>query len=132
MSGQSDRIPDADVDDFYASDPGLIALLEHHLDAGSLDWARPRLHRLGRLAATEVDALAFEADANPPRLEPYNRQGERTERIAFHPAYERMEKIAYRDEGIVADYYDLEVRRVLGRHAHRVKFAIGYLFAQSE
>lgn len=131
MSGQSDRVPDPVCENFYEADTGLRNLLARQLDSTAADWARPRLERMGRLAATEVDALAFEADRNPPRLEAYDRRGERTERIVLHPAYERLKVLSY-GEGVVADYYDPEVRRVLGRHLHRVKFAVTYLFAQSE
>ncbi len=127
----SHSIPDTRSDSFYDDDPMLQSILERHLDSSSADWARPRLQRMGRLAASEVDALAFDADANPPVLDLYDRQGERTEGIRFHPSYGRLKELSY-GEGIVADYYDPEVRRVLGDRLHRVKFALGFLFAQSE
>ncbi|MBI3893358.1 MAG: acyl-CoA dehydrogenase family protein [Candidatus Wallbacteria bacterium] len=131
MNPNSERIPDIRCEDFYAVDTAFQALLARHLDATAMDWAKPRLHRMGRLAAGEIDTLAFEADANPPELAPYDRQGERTERIAIHPSYARLKEIAY-GEGIVADFYSPEVRRLLGKQTHRVKFALGYVFSQAE
>ncbi|MBI4866864.1 MAG: acyl-CoA dehydrogenase family protein [Candidatus Wallbacteria bacterium] len=131
MSAAIECIPDVRCEDFYAADTAFQALLARHLDSTAMDWARPRLHRMGRLAAGEVDRLSFDADANPPRLEPYDRRGLRTERIALHPSYERLKELAY-GEGIVADFYAPETRRLLGAQVHRVKFALGYLFAQAE
>ncbi len=125
------RIPDPGFENFFTSDRGLQALLRRHLDDEAMGWALPRLQRMGELAATEVDRLAFVADDNPPRLEPFDRRGERTERIAIHPAYARLKEIAY-GEGLISDHYTPEIRRRLGVHAHRVKFALGYLYAQGE
>ncbi len=73
---------------FLDSDPNLQHVLQMYLgEVYHLRW--PMLYRAATLAATEMDALATECSRteNLPRLERFDRFGNRMEDIRFHPSY---------------------------------------------
>ena len=47
--------------------------------------ARPHLVALGEVAGDELDALAAEADRNPPVLRPFDAQGRRVDEVVQPP-----------------------------------------------
>ena len=54
-------------------------------------WAASELTRLGAtLGQRETIEAGFAANANPPRLLPYDRFGHRRDEVEFHPAYHAM------------------------------------------
>ncbi len=54
-------------------------------------WAEAELRALGaRVGSAEVQDLARQAQAQPPRLVAFDRYGQRVDEVAFHPAYHRL------------------------------------------
>jgi len=124
--------PDCHGENFYHLDPGFKALLEHYMAPDLHAHMEPYLERLGALAGGRLDALSREADAHPPQLHYRDRYGRDEDWIEYHPSYREMERIAYEDFA-------------LNRMTHRpgafgwpekmgalTKYAIQYLFVQSE
>ncbi|MBI4616757.1 MAG: acyl-CoA dehydrogenase family protein [Planctomycetes bacterium] len=93
--------------------------------------AEPYLREMGRLAAGPLDTLAREADANPPVLVPYDREGTRIDEIRHHPSYREMERIAY-GFGLVGLKRDERFLASFGPYRAVLKFSLGYLFSQAE
>ena len=104
------HIPDPPRTSYWEAEPELRALVARLLPAASFDFLRPRLERMGKIAAEELAELAHVADHEGPRLVPRTPLGERIDRVVYHPAYHRMEEIAY-GSGLVAMKYDPAVRR---------------------
>jgi putative acyl-CoA dehydrogenase len=89
--------PLVDVD-FFGSDP---ALKEAVLREGA-SWAEAELQALGRKAGSEaVLALGPLANAHPPVLRAFDRQGRRQDRVEFHPAWHQLLSILC-EEGVHA------------------------------
>jgi len=87
---------------------------------------------MGAVAGGELEALAAEADRHVPVLRPYYAQGRRVDDIEFHPAYRAMERLAFERFGLAAMSHRDGVLGWPGRVPHVVKYALSYLFAQSE
>ncbi|GHI03478.1 acyl-CoA dehydrogenase [Streptomyces cellostaticus] len=117
---------------FADQDPALRPLLDRLLDPEDRARVEPLLSRLGALAAGEVDQLAAQADAHPPRLRPYSRDGERIDAIDYHPAHDRLAAIAYEDFGLAAMSHRPGVAGWPTVVPHVVKHALSYLFVQAE
>jgi alkylation response protein AidB-like acyl-CoA dehydrogenase len=117
---------------FYLEDANLQFLCSAVMDAATFERARPHLVAMGELAGGELDALAAEADRNPPRLRAWDERGARIDEIDCHPAYRRMEEIAFGRFGLHAMSHREGVIGWPGRVPHVVKYALSYLFAQAE
>jgi alkylation response protein AidB-like acyl-CoA dehydrogenase len=118
---------------FYLADPAFEARMRRQLGR-DYAWCEPHLVRMGALAGGPVDRLAFEADAHPPELVRFDREGRRIDDVRFHPSYEAMRELAY-GAGIVALAYDDAARPAAlggGRAPHALVFALGYVFGQAE
>src|SRR5262245_7691669 len=117
---------------FFAADPNLEFVCSTLLAPGDLDRARPHLVAMGEVAGGELDALAAEADKNPPALRAWNERGERVDEILRHPAYRRMEELAFGRFGLAAMSHRTGVLGWPGPVPHVVKHALTYVFGQSE
>ena len=84
------------------------------------------------LAGGRLDDLAGIADKNPPELEHRSRSGENLQRIIKHPAYEEMERVAYGEFGLQAMSHREDMLGWQGKMPPIVKYALTYLFVQSE
>lgn len=113
-------------------DPSLRAMLDRVLTPAERDRVEPLLDEMGRAAADEVDHLARTADRNPPRHVPYSPSGERVDDVEFHPAYDGLAGIAFGRFGLAAMSHRDGVNGWPGRTPHVVKYALSYLFVQSE
>ena len=98
----SSALPDSRGLNLYRADPGFAGLLGLYLPPALHPHLAPHFERLGALAGGELDALAATADRNPPVLEHRTRAGEDRQRIDKHPAYRRLEQVAFGDYGLVA------------------------------
>jgi len=124
--------PDCRGENFYDLDPAFRFLLAQYMAADLHAHLAPHLRRLGELAGGRLDALARIADRNEPVLHPRDRFGRDMDRIAYHPAYREMERIAFEDFGLHAMAHRggvLGWPKPLGALA---KYAIQYLFVQGE
>jgi alkylation response protein AidB-like acyl-CoA dehydrogenase len=117
---------------FYTADPNLEFVCSTVMEADVLDRARPHLIALGAVAGAELDALAAQADRHPPTLRAYDERGRRIDEIVFHPAYHAMERLAFARFGLAAMSHVPGVLGWPGAVPHVVKYALSYLFAQSE
>ncbi|MET7512700.1 acyl-CoA dehydrogenase family protein [Streptomyces sp. NPDC005480] len=113
-------------------DPALRPLLDRVLSADDRARVEPLLTGLGALAAGDLDRQAALADANPPRLVQYAPGGERVDEIEYHPAHDRAAAIAYEEFGLAAMSHRPGVHGWPSKVPHTVKYALSYLYVQSE
>src|SRR5262249_16859984 len=122
-----DAMPTTRGLNFYLEDRNLQFLCELVMDAATFERARPHLTAMG-----EVDELAGQADKNPPTLRAFDQGGQRVDEVVFHPSYKAMERIAFSRFGLAALSHRDGVLGWPGRVPQTVKYALSYLFAQSE
>ena len=127
-----DAMPTTRGLNFYLEDRNLQFLCEAVMGPEVFERARPHLTDLGAIAGDELDALAAVADRNPPVLRAWDERGRRVDEIVRHPAYARMEEIAFGRFGLAAMAHRPGVLGWPGRVPQVVKYALSYLFAQSE
>lgn len=113
-------------------DPALRPLLDRVLSADDRARVEPLLTELGALAAGDLDRQAALADANPPRLVQYAPGGDRVDEIEYHPAHDRAAAIAYEEFGLAAMSHRPGVHGWPSKVPHTVKYALSYLYVQSE
>ena len=94
--------PDTRGMNFYRADEALRDLLALYLADDLRTHLEPHLDRLGALAAGELDECAALADRHPPVLHQRDRFGRDRQWIEYHPAYRRLETVAYGEFGIHA------------------------------
>lgn len=125
-------IPDRAGTNAYLDDPEFDPLLRLYLPPDLLEHLQPHLRRLGELAGGELDALAYEADQNPPTLQHRSRAGLDEQRILKHPAYVAMEKMAFSDYGLAAMSHRGGVLGWPTPMPPIAKYALSFLFVQAE
>ncbi len=117
--------------DFFASDLIFQTYLKDHISVEAYQIIRPYLEYTGKMAASEMDQLSLDADKYPPKLEKRDFFGKTVDRVKFHPAYDRLLKIAV-ESGMFSLKWQPELRELLDNQRHRAGFASGYLYALSE
>ena len=127
-----DAMPGTRGLNFYTADPNLEFVCSTVMEPDVLERAHPRLVELGAVAGSELDALAAQADRHPPTLRAWDERGRRVDEIVFHPAYHEMERLAFARFGLAALSHVPGVLGWPGGVPHVVKYALSYLFAQSE
>jgi alkylation response protein AidB-like acyl-CoA dehydrogenase len=127
-----DGMPTTRGMNFYLEDRNLQFLCERVMDAATFERARPHLIDLGEVAGGELDELAAQADKNPPVLRAFDPSGRRVDDVVFHPSYRKMEQIAFSRFGLAAMSHQPGVLGWPTPVPHVVKYALSYLFAQSE
>ena len=128
----AEAIPDSRGLNLFRADPWHGALLGLYLPPGLHAHLLPHLDRMGALAGGRLDALAGEADRNPPVLHHRTRRGEDAETIARHPAYREMERIAFAEYGLAAMSHRGGVLGWPEPMPPAAKYALTYLFVQAE
>jgi alkylation response protein AidB-like acyl-CoA dehydrogenase len=125
-------LPDSRGTNLFHADPDYADLLRLYLDSKLFAHLLPHFERLGALAGDELDRLAATADRNPPVLHPRSRTGEDRQWIEKHPAYRRLEEVAFGEYGLAAMSHR---GGVLGWPAPLppiAKYALTYLYVQAE
>ncbi|GAA1928586.1 hypothetical protein GCM10009837_62750 [Streptomyces durmitorensis] len=117
---------------FADRDPALRPLLDRLLPADDRARVEPLLTELGELAAGDLDRQAALADAHPPRLIPYAPDGTRVDAIEYHPAHDRAAALAYECFGLAAMSHRPGVHGWPTKIPHTIKYALSYLYVQSE
>ncbi|MCC7271548.1 MAG: acyl-CoA dehydrogenase family protein [Alphaproteobacteria bacterium] len=125
-------VPDAKGTNLWRADPAFAPLLRLHLPADLYAHLEPHLDRLGALAGDALDALAATADRNPPVLHQRDRAGTDRQRIEQHPAYRRMEAIAFGELGLAAMSHRAGVLGWPAPLPPAAKYALTFLFVQAE
>jgi len=124
--------PDCHGENFFSMDRSLQDLLNLYLPAGLRAHLWPHLERFGSIAGTELDDLSRTADRHVPKLHHRDPRGRFEDWIEFHPAYRRMEQIAFEEFGMAG---------LTAKPGHfgwpepmpqTVKFLFQYLMGQSE
>ena len=127
-----DAMPTTRGMNFFLEDHNFQFLCESVMGAEIYERARPHLTDLGAIAGDELDALAAVADRNPPVLRAWDERGRRVDEVVRHPAYRRMEEIAFSRFGLAAMAHRPGVLGWPGRAPQVLKYALSYLFAQAE
>ena len=127
-----DGMPTTKGMNFFLEDRNLQFVCETVMGAAAFGRARPHLVDMGAVAGSELDELAALADKNPPVLRAFDQAGRRVDEIVFHPSYRAMEKLAFERFGLAALSHREGVLGWTGRVPQTVKYALSYLFAQSE
>jgi acyl-CoA dehydrogenase len=127
-----DAMPTTKGMNYFLEDRNFQFLCESVMGSHVFERARPHLTDLGAIAGDELDALAAIADRNSPVLRAWDEQGRRVDEVVRHPAYRRMEEIAFSRFGLAAMAHRPGVLGWPGRAPQVVKYALSYLFAQSE
>lgn len=132
LSPAPDAMPDTRGLNFYREDPNLEFVCSTLMAPDVVARARPHLDAMGACAGGDLDALAAAADRNPPVLRAWDARGRRVDEIVFHHAYREMERLAFGRFGLAAMSHREGVLGWPGPVPHTVKYALSYLFAQSE
>ncbi|VVE74265.1 acyl-CoA dehydrogenase family protein [Pandoraea sputorum] len=83
----TNQVPPLTDYNLYATDAALQAAVA----AFDADWHAKELHRQGaRVGETEVQQWAQDANRHEPELESFDSQGNRIDRVAFHPAWHSL------------------------------------------
>ena len=127
-----DAMPTTRGLNFYLADRNLEFACSTVMDAATFERARPHLVEMGAVAGDELDVLAAEADRNPPQLRAFDARGSRVDEVVLHPAYVAMERLAFARFGLAAMSHRPGVLGWPDKVPHVVKYALSYLFAQSE
>ncbi|HEX5093929.1 MAG TPA: acyl-CoA dehydrogenase family protein, partial [Burkholderiales bacterium] len=125
-------LPDSRGTNLFTADPDFLALLRRYMAPGLLAHLMPHFERLGALAGGELDRLAATADRNPPVLHHRARSGEDRQWIEKHPAYRRLEEIAFGEYGLAAMSHRGGVLGWPEPLPPIAKYALTYLFVQAE
>jgi alkylation response protein AidB-like acyl-CoA dehydrogenase len=129
---EQDAMPGTRGVNFYVADPNLEFVCSTVMERDVFERARPLMVELGAVAGDELDALAAQADHHPPTLRPYDARGRRVDEVVFHPSYHAMERLAFERFGLASMSHRPGVLGWPGAVPHVVKYALSYLFAQSE
>ena len=125
-------VPDQHGVNLFDADPVLAKVLPLYLPADLLAHLQPHLRRLGGLAGDVLDSLAHSADKHPPTLEHRTRSGIDAQRIAKHPDYVALERVAFSDYGLAAMSHRGGVLGWPQAMPAAAKYALTYLFVQAE
>jgi alkylation response protein AidB-like acyl-CoA dehydrogenase len=125
-------LPDSRGINLFHADPDNAGLLQHYLEPKLYAHLLPHLERVGALAGDELDRLAAAADRNPPVLHHRSRAGEDRQWIEKHPAYRRLEEIAFGEYGLAAMSHRGGVLGWPQPLPPIAKYALTYLYVQAE
>ncbi len=132
VAASESAVPDSFGLNLFRADPALAPLARLYLPPDLAEHLLPHLDRLGALAGSTLDALAAEADRNPPTLRHRTRRGEDAQSIAKHPAYVEMERLAFGAFGLAALSHRGGVLGWPAPMPPAAKYLLTYLFAQAE
>lgn len=123
-------LPLIEFTNLYSSDPIGQRIWPHWLGHKKYKEFQPQIHLFGKMGA-EATPYSAQADIHSPVLHTHSKNGERIDRIEYHPSYIELQKMSY-GQGLVALKYD---PHFLSQHAscrHTLGFILGYYFAQTE
>lgn len=116
---------------FFDTDTNLIRVLERRA-AHVLEAHEARLSDFGAWVGGVLDEQAEYTDRfAPPRLDPYDIEGNRTGRVVFNPAYMNCHAEAYR-RGAVGLPYTPDGKGPTGAPSHAACFTMGYMLSQAD
>ncbi|NXH23427.1 ACD11 dehydrogenase, partial [Bucco capensis] len=89
----------------YLEDALLRSYLKTHLPPKVLEEVNQDLERFGKRLLSEVKALGWECELNPPVFQQYDAWGQRVDHILTCPAWRRIKEIVA-EEGLIAEAYE--------------------------
>jgi alkylation response protein AidB-like acyl-CoA dehydrogenase len=110
----------------FEADPSLRLQLQRLFPPDQLEHILPPLRELGELAAGPLQALAIEAERDPPELVQYEAWGRRVDKVRISPAWREIHRIGAA-QGLMATAH--EVR--LGWRSRLHQAALIHLFGPS-
>ncbi|MCC2596501.1 isovaleryl-CoA dehydrogenase [Pusillimonas sp. MFBS29] len=119
----TNQVPDLGDYNLYSTD---AALQEGVRREGGESYESALLQCGERLGQAEMFAMAHEANRHKPKLETYDRQGHRVDRIHFHPAWHSYLRVAFR-HGMHASAWSAP-----GKGAHVARAATYLMHGQLE
>ena len=125
-------VPDSQDVNFFTVDPWGAAMARLYLPPPLYAHLMPHFETLGGLVGGALDGEAAAADRNPPQLHHRNRRGEDVQHIEYHPAYLSMTRRAFSDYGFAAMSHRPGVLGWPSAMPAAAKYALTYLFVQSE
>jgi alkylation response protein AidB-like acyl-CoA dehydrogenase len=132
QAAAASNIPDSFGQNLFEADPFGRAMLQAYLPRDLFEHLLPHFTELGQLAGGTLDALAREADQNPPVLSVRNRKGEDESSVRKHPSYVELERMAYSKYGLAAMSHRPGVLGWKETMPPVAKYALTYLFVQAE
>lgn len=130
--GSHHLAPDCTGLNFFSIDRGLNDLLKIYLKPAEYRHFEPYFQRMGVLSGGRLNELSIVADRNTPVLHQRTRWGEDEDWIEYHPAYREMEQIAFGDFQFHAMSHRAGTLGYDSTIPHAAKYALQYLFVQSE
>jgi alkylation response protein AidB-like acyl-CoA dehydrogenase len=124
--------PDVTGLNLYLIDKSLQDVLRLRLAPDLLAHLEPHFEKLGARVASDLDMNARLADQHPPVLHYRDRHGRDNQRIEFHRAYRALEQAGFGDFGLAAMSHRGGVLGWSEPLPPIVKYALTYLFAESE
>lgn len=85
---------------------------------------------MGRQAALATPYSDL-ADKQGPKLRQYSTNGERIDRIEYHPSYSQLKQLSY-GSGLLSRKYQGDLMNVDKSYRHFIGFSLGFYFAQTE
>jgi acyl-CoA dehydrogenase len=125
-------LPDSRGLNLFEADPGFAPLLGIYLEPPLHRHLLPHFARLGALAGGELDEAAATADRNPPQLHQRTRAGEDRQWLEKHPAYRRLEEVAFAEYGLAAMSHRAGVLGWPEPLPPLAKYALTYVYVQAE
>lgn len=125
-------VPDNRGANLFHADPAFASYLQLYLPPALYAHLAPHFAELGRRAGAELDELAATADRNPPVLKHRTRGGEDRQSIEKHPAYRRLEEVAFGEYGLAAMSHRGGVLGWPEPMPPAAKYALTYLYVQAE
>jgi alkylation response protein AidB-like acyl-CoA dehydrogenase len=125
-------VPDNRGANLFHADPAFASYLQLYLPGPLHAHLLPHFAQLGRMAGAELDELAATADRNPPVLHARTRGGADRQSITKHPAYRRLEEVAFGEFGLAAMSHRGGVLGWPEPMPPAAKYALTYLYVQAE
>jgi alkylation response protein AidB-like acyl-CoA dehydrogenase len=116
---------------FFASDIILQHYLKKNISAAGWQYMQDKWRQTGEAAAGKMNEWSLLADKFSPELIKRNHLGEAIDEIRFHPAYNKLLKIAVASE-MFRVKWEPSLRKQFDKEKHSLGFASGYLYAMSE
>jgi alkylation response protein AidB-like acyl-CoA dehydrogenase len=112
---------------WYRTDPTLQFTMAYYLRPGELAFVEPHLTRIGELMGGPVARWAEETDANPPRLNRYDRWGHDVSRVVMPPSFTESKRAVLNAQKMLRD----EAQRA-GVNPSLALFVSNYLLNQAD
>lgn len=116
---------------YYEADPNLAFVLEGHLGARTMEWAREKLDRLGERAGYEMVRRADVTDEANHHLVRYDRFGREISEVRCHPNWKTNLGEVF-DFGMVGWNHDEDLLGRYGRAPVTLLTAFDYVVGQAE